>query len=159
MFSYYGSECFSNNKSLCKQVLTLKKKKKQGSSNAQQKYILKRRQGHRKGGSVHTVARLGRPGLQGRSGRCGPGLPVSSLVVWFLVTVAGLTNTLELRRNRTQTAPASGAMAGSRGASTRTDRRKDQTANTHRTEDVTSVKNNLWSVGIPQRRARTGFLA
>lgn len=157
MFSYYGSECFSN-KSLCKQVSTLKKKKKQGSSNAQQKYILKCRRRHRKGGSVHTVTCLGRPGLQ-ESGRCGPGLPVSSLVVLFLVTMAGLTNTLELRRNRTQTKTASGVMAGSQGASTQTDKRKDQTPNTHHTEDVTSVKNNLWSVGIPQRRACTGFFS
>lgn len=156
MFSYYGSECFSNNKSLCKQVLTLKKK--QGSSNAQQKYILKRRHGHRKVGSVHTVTGPGRPGPQ-ESGRCGPGLPVSPLVVLFLVTMAGLTNTLELRRDTTQTTTASGVMAGSRGASSPTDRRKDQTANTHHTEDVTSVKNNLWSVGIPQRRACTGYLA
>lgn len=65
MFSYYGSECFCNNKSLCKQDLTLKKKK-QGSSNAQQKYILKRRHGHRKVASVHTGTFLRLPGLQER---------------------------------------------------------------------------------------------
>lgn len=46
MFPYYGSECFSNNKSLLKQELLHKKKKtipktNQGSSNAQKKYILK----------------------------------------------------------------------------------------------------------------------
>lgn len=54
MFSYYGSECFSNNKSLCKQVLTFKKKKK-GSSNAQQKYILKRRHGQRREGVLSIL--------------------------------------------------------------------------------------------------------
>lgn len=48
MFPYYGSECLSNNKSHSSNKFLHKKipKTNQGSSNAQQKYILKHRHTH-----------------------------------------------------------------------------------------------------------------
>lgn len=161
MFSYYGSECFSNNKSLCKQVLTLKKKKKQGSSNAQQKYISKRRHGHRRGGGFCPYCNL--PGTSWSPGEERKVWAWSAGVL-FSRFVFGHHGWTDEHAGVETEYDTNGEGLWSYGGVWRCfdpngQKGTDQTANTHRTEDVTSVKNNLWSVGIPQRRACTGFFS
>lgn len=84
MFPYYGSECLSNNKSHSSNKFLHKKipKTNQGSSNAQQKYILKHRHTHTQEDADHIVIHPRLPGLSGEP-RCSFGLPESSLSLSF----------------------------------------------------------------------------
>lgn len=136
---YYGSECFSNNKSLVNQVFTLKKTKTQGqgSSNAQKKYILKtytKKTGRKIGRVCWSYCNPPAASCSVvRERRCWFGLPESVIsnsitVSLFLVTVTELkmcgTNAETVNTDTT-------ASGGESGSYRRSSRCFNQNAHTH----------------------------